>query len=125
MLKRGKNILRGQSIMEFSFCMVVVLLMLYGTVMVFRWTGIDLAERRLAYERSLAADAFEDYGDCMVYNRNDPPACVPMEHPSCGVFYECCRCLEGSTQEDGPLKQLEPVFYEPVRMNAVWGDEYK
>ena len=51
----------GQAIMEFTFCMIVVLLMIYGTAMIFRWTGMDLAERRIAHENSLYSDAMENF----------------------------------------------------------------
>ena len=45
-----QRILQGQVILEFTFCMVVLMLMIYGVFMVFAWTGKDLAERRRAHE---------------------------------------------------------------------------
>lgn len=123
MLRKRKNITEGQSIMEFAFCMAVVLIMLYGTAMIFRWTGMDLAERRIAYEQSMAISIEEDYGSCGVYNCFHPVNC---RAPSClGIGAETCDCLRNTTKEEGPLKQLGGSFYNPVRMNAVWGDEYK
>ena len=52
---------RGQAIVEFVFCMIIVMLMFYGLVMIFRWSGLDLAERRIAHEESLANFIDEDY----------------------------------------------------------------
>ena len=43
----------GQSIIEFCFAMVVVILLIYGLVMVIRWVGMDLADRRIAHDRVL------------------------------------------------------------------------
>ena len=127
MLRKRKDISEGQSIMEFTFCMIVVLIMLYSTAMVFRWTGMDLAERRIAYERSSSFNIVEDYGvTCLLYNEENPQGCIkpPL---SCGglTLPPCCDCLKRSKKEDGPLQQMGSFFYEPVRMNAVWGDEYK
>lgn len=82
----------GQALMEFAFCMIVVLLMMYGTMMVFRWAGLDLAERRMAHDRMLTIDVNEDYGG----SGGGPPP------------------------ETGPLKQLDSYFYKPIGMNAVW-----
>ena len=77
----------GQSIIEFTFTMMVVLIMLYGTVMILRWVGLDFSYRRTAHERVLSDETVNpDY--------NQP--------------------------ENGPLKQLEPYFYDPIAMNAIW-----
>ena len=43
----------GQVILEFTFCMVVVLLMIYGVIKVFFWTSRDLVERRKAHDDKL------------------------------------------------------------------------
>ena len=42
---------RGQSAIEFTFAMTVTLLMVFALLMVFRWAGVDLADRRIAHER--------------------------------------------------------------------------
>ncbi len=44
---------RGQVILEFTFCMVVIMFMIYGLTKVFLWSGADLAERRKAHDKSL------------------------------------------------------------------------
>jgi hypothetical protein len=44
---------RGQSTIEFTFAMMVTLVLIYALFMVFRWAGLDLAERRVAHERLL------------------------------------------------------------------------
>jgi hypothetical protein len=39
--------------LEFAFSMVVLFLMMYGIVMVFRWGGLDLVERQQTHESVL------------------------------------------------------------------------
>ncbi len=43
----------GQAVLEFTFSMVILVLLIMGLIKVFLWTGIDLAERRKAHERVL------------------------------------------------------------------------
>ena len=43
----------GQVIIEFTFCMIIVLLMIYGVTKVFFWAGRDLVERRKAHDNVL------------------------------------------------------------------------
>ena len=68
---------KAQVILEFAFCMIVVLLIIFGIMKVFQWTGRDLAERRIAHDGVLTG---------------------------------------GGT----PLDQIDPYFYAPVDMNAIW-----
>ena len=44
---------KAQVILEFTFCMIIILLMIYGVVKVFQWAGRDVAERQIAHENSL------------------------------------------------------------------------
>jgi hypothetical protein len=44
---------KAQSTIEFTFAMVVVVFLIYGMVMVFRWAGMDLANRRISQDNSL------------------------------------------------------------------------
>jgi hypothetical protein len=53
----------GQVILEFTFCMIVLFFMIYGVIMVFRWTGVDLAERRRAHMRVLKGSITKDWTD--------------------------------------------------------------
>ena len=76
----------GQVMLEFTFCMVIVLLMIFSLIMVLRWAGVDLAERRMAHDEILVRGSLTD----AVTN-----ALVPM-------------------------RQLDPNFYSPIKMNAVW-----
>lgn len=43
----------GQTMIEFSFCMIIVVVLLLGMIKVFVWSGKDLVERRRAHERIL------------------------------------------------------------------------
>ena len=83
----------GQAIVEFTLCMIIVLFMIFGTIMVFRWTGMDLADRRQAHEELLKTQDIEgDYSS-------------------------------GEGYKEGPLKQLDPYFHTPSRMNAIFNEE--
>ena len=44
---------KGQVILEFTFCMIVILLMIYGVAKVFIWSGGDLVARRIAHDQVL------------------------------------------------------------------------
>lgn len=68
---------QGQVVIEFTFCLIIVLLMIYGVTKVFFWAGRDLVERRKAHDALLTADA-------------------------------------------APPQQINPDFYTPVKMNAIW-----
>ena len=56
-MKRFKVKLTAQSTIEFTFAMVVSMFLIFGMVMLFRWAGMDLANRRLAQDRSLTTTA--------------------------------------------------------------------
>jgi hypothetical protein len=45
--------LKGQSMIEFTFAMVAIMFLIYGMVLVFRWAGMDLAQRRYMQDTSL------------------------------------------------------------------------
>jgi len=53
---RPMNNNRGQVILEFTFCMIVILIMIYGVTKVFFWTGRDAADRRIAHDAALRND---------------------------------------------------------------------
>ena len=58
MLKTAKNIknmppIKGQAILEFSFCMIVILIMFYGVIKVFHWAGRDSVERQRSHDSLL------------------------------------------------------------------------
>ena len=80
---------KGQVMVEFTFCMIILFLMMYGLVMVFRWAGLDLSQREAAHEALLAGPISEDY-----------------VAPSMG-----------------PLRQIDPYFYQPAKMNGVWAGD--
>ena len=48
---------RGQSTIEFTFAMIITIILIYALFMVFRFVGLDLAERRFAHERLLTNGA--------------------------------------------------------------------
>ena len=91
---------KGQVILEFTFCMIIVLLMLYGLTKVFTWVGRDYAGRSMAHDSTLTMPIMQSYGGCMTYVN--------------GV------CTQFSTMADGPMKQVDPYFYTPVKMNAIY-----
>ena len=48
---------KGQATIEFTFAVIMILLLAYGLIMVFRWTGLTFAERRYEQEKSLTRGA--------------------------------------------------------------------
>ena len=44
---------KAQSTVEFTFAMIIIMFLIYGMVRVFRWVGMDLANRRVAQDTSL------------------------------------------------------------------------
>jgi hypothetical protein len=48
---------RGQATVEFTFAMIVTVILIYAMLMVFRWAGLDLAERRFAHEHLLTNES--------------------------------------------------------------------
>lgn len=75
---------QAQVTLEFIFSMIILVLLVFGTFMIFRWAGLDLAERRYSHERILTQD-------------------LPNE------------------TRDSILRQLDPFFHRPLKMNAVMG----
>ncbi len=42
--------MKAQSTLEFVFAMIAAMFLLYGMVQVFRWAGMDMAQRHWAYD---------------------------------------------------------------------------
>ena len=51
----------GQVILEYTFCLIVILLFLYGVIMALRWAGLSLAQRRVDHETTLTQDINENW----------------------------------------------------------------
>ena len=45
---------RGQISIEFAFCMIVIITLIYGLAMVLRWAGVSFIERDRAYDSTLS-----------------------------------------------------------------------
>ncbi|OGX27566.1 MAG: hypothetical protein A2787_05480 [Omnitrophica WOR_2 bacterium RIFCSPHIGHO2_01_FULL_48_9] len=58
----------GQAIVEFTFSMLIVFIMIYAIVGIYQWTGIGLAERRMAHENSLIVPIVERH-DAATFNQ--------------------------------------------------------
>ena len=80
---------KAQVILEFTFCMIIVLLMLFGITKVFLWTGRDFVGRSAAHDETL-------YGD---FDPDVPHVCVAIERD------EMCQkpLLEGSFWDDNDI----------------------
>lgn len=50
----------AQSTIEFTFAMVVIMFIIYGLVQVFRWAGMDLANRRVMQDNAMTMDPGAD-----------------------------------------------------------------
>lgn len=84
--KRVRCLSKGQVILEFTFCMIVIMLMIYGVTKVMIWTGRDFAGRSAAHDQTLYKHFNPDYGAI----------------------------------GEGPAEQIDPYFYTPVGMNAIF-----
>jgi len=47
---------KAQSTIEFTFAMVAIMFLIYGMVHVFRWVGMDLAQRRYSQDKAITMD---------------------------------------------------------------------
>ena len=47
--------IQAQSTIELTFAMVAIVFLIYGMVMVFRWAGMDLANRRVSQDLSMTS----------------------------------------------------------------------
>ena len=80
----------GQAMLEFTFAMIMIMLMMYSMMMIFRWVGLSLAERRIDHDTHLTKGV--NLGASL-----DPD-----------LVYT-----------DGPVIQLDSYFHKPIKMNAV------
>ncbi len=85
---------RGQSSLEFAFCMIALVALLYGVVMIFRWTGLSLVGRQSEHEKRLTAHVSDSWGASWRINAKGK--------------------LTGNWT-DSPLIQVVPEFYQPSR----------
>ena len=47
---------RAQSTLEFTFAMVVIALLIFGLIKVFRWVGLDYAQKAYLQQREIVID---------------------------------------------------------------------
>lgn len=47
---------KAQSTLEFTFAVIVIVFLIYGMVKMFRWAGMDLADRRWVQDNSMTVD---------------------------------------------------------------------
>jgi hypothetical protein len=52
-MKIFNHITKAQATIEFTFAMIVIIFLIYGMVRVFRWAGMDIANRRVTQDTSL------------------------------------------------------------------------
>lgn len=97
---------KAQVMLEFVFCMIVLFLMMYAVIMIFRWVGLDLWERQQAHRAVLEQDIDPEYGQCLG-----------------GMMFGICPPENKVAVEGGPLTQIDPFFYQPGPMNAVWSGD--
>ncbi len=67
--KNDRHLSRGQTMVEFTFCLIVILLMIYGLMRIFEWTGKDQAMRRMAHDALITTGVKRSYD-----NEGDGPA---------------------------------------------------
>jgi hypothetical protein len=72
MMSIDKNT-KAQSTIEFTFAMIAIMFLIYGMVMVFRWAGMDLANRRVAQDSSLTLITLPGGDPAAQLNATDNP----------------------------------------------------
>ena len=58
-MKNNKQ--KAQVTLEFTFCFVVVLLLIYGCIMAFKWAGVSLAARQKQHNDTLTSGINEQW----------------------------------------------------------------
>ncbi|MCA9401292.1 MAG: hypothetical protein KC713_06670, partial [Candidatus Omnitrophica bacterium] len=106
---QNRSFYKGQAIIEFTFSMVIVFLMIYGVMKVFQWTGLDLANRRIAHESLLVGDVLQDYSACQGYQS--------VVNSVTNEIYQECVDFNRGEEAAGPLKQIDSFFHMPTSMN--------
>lgn len=89
--------------MEFMFTMIIVMLMAYSLVMIFRWTGVDLVNRRIAHEQKLTSSVSDVFNQCVSYNSD-------------------LVCNHWIDYTSGPWSQLDPDYYKVTLFDAIFRD---
>jgi len=81
-----KNI-KAQSTIEFTFAMIATMFVIYGMVMLFRWAGMDLAQRRYVQDSSITLDlhTIAD-GDPEAQLNSDIDSVMPMSAMYHGII---------------------------------------
>jgi len=99
---------KGQVILEFTFCMIVIMIMIFGITKAFFWTGADLAERRISHDKRM-----------LVYvNPNPDEGFVFEDHYYLLLVYNPFQTL--SIGEGIAMTQINPFYHRPIEMNAIW-----
>jgi len=80
---------KGQSILEFSFCIIIVVVLIQALIVIFKWSSLDYPERRIAHDQSLVTSIPDNW--------YSPSA--------------------------GPLRQLDPDFFESSNELRFFGGE--
>ena len=109
--RKNINDRNGQIMVEFTFRMIVALVMLFSVMMIFRWSGFDLGWRRVDHDIKMLNVVTEDF-------RVGPCLQASIAPPIPGVTLSPCARYQSI---DGPIEQVDPYFHKPVRMNAAWG----
>lgn len=98
----------GQVLLEFTFSMIIIMLMIYAVVKIFQWAGTDMAGRLIGHEKGFTQLSTIEYqgGVTEVLNGGG----------TCGEYYRYCTLPPFKES----IKQIDPYFYQPLKLNAVW-----
>lgn len=89
--KKGEGY-QGQTMIEFTFCMIIVFLMVFSLTKIFEWSGRELVARRLGHDTRLT------YTDASLTRSYT------------------------SAADSEQIAQISPFFSSGVDMNAVWNN---
>lgn len=90
---------------EFTFGVIIALVMLFSVMMIFRWAGYDFGWRRVDHDLKISNVVKEDFavGSCLKTSTKSATGCARFH------------------VVEGPLEQIDPYFHKPAKMGSAWG----
>lgn len=56
-----KSKIQGQTMIEFTFCIIVTILFMHALYVIFKWSSVDFAHRRIAHDETLLVEIDENW----------------------------------------------------------------
>lgn len=56
-----KHLRKAQTMIEFTFCIIVAILFMHALYVIFKWASVDFANRRIAHDEALLVEIDENW----------------------------------------------------------------